>query len=119
MQHTRWSVILLVLLLLPLVAYANDELLKLQKDPGQWVMQRKNYAATGYSELNQITADNVKKTIAALQPELGFAFPMPEAGARDRSFRLMVKPDLWGKTVLVNLSGRGDKDVAQVRDLLA
>ena len=49
------------ILLLPLAAYANDELLKLQKDPGQWVMQRKNYAATGYSDLNQITVDNVKK----------------------------------------------------------
>jgi len=47
MQRTMWSVILLVLLLLPLAAYANDELLKLQQDPGQWVMQRKNYAATG------------------------------------------------------------------------
>src|SRR5438445_303581 len=61
MQRTMWSAILLVLLLLPLAAYANDELLKLQKDPGQWVMQRKDYAATGYSDLNQITADNVKK----------------------------------------------------------
>ena len=45
---------------MPLVAYSNEELLKLQKDPGQWVMQRKNYAATGYSELNQITTENVK-----------------------------------------------------------
>src|SRR5438128_9336771 len=61
MQRTSLTVIVLVLLLLPLVAYANDELLKLQQDPGQWVMQRKNYAATGYSDLNQITTDNVKK----------------------------------------------------------
>src|SRR5256885_5869296 len=36
---------------------------------------------------------------AALQPELGFAIPVPETGARDQSFRLMVKPDLWGKSV--------------------
>lgn len=61
MQRTMWSAILLIVLL-PLTAYANDELLKLQKDPGQWVMQRKNYAATGYSDLNQITVDNVKKS---------------------------------------------------------
>ncbi|MCU1357607.1 MAG: Tryptophan synthase beta chain, partial [Acidimicrobiales bacterium] len=27
-------------------------------------------------------------------------------------------PSLAGKTVLVNLSGRGDKDVAQMMDLL-
>jgi PQQ-dependent dehydrogenase (methanol/ethanol family) len=58
MSHAIWSAVLIVLL--PLVVYANDELLQLQKDPGQWVMQRKNYAATGYSELNQITVDNVK-----------------------------------------------------------
>ena len=61
MQRTRWSALLLLLLLIPFAAYANDELLRLQKDPGQWVMQRKNYAATGYSDLNQITVDNVKK----------------------------------------------------------
>src|SRR4051812_11041788 len=36
---------------------------------------------------------------AALQPELGFALPSPAIGARDQSFRLMVKPDLWGKAV--------------------
>src|SRR6266487_1992660 len=58
MSHAIWSAVLIVLL--PLVVYANDELLQLQKDPGQWVMQRKNYAATGYSELNQLTVDNVK-----------------------------------------------------------
>ena len=44
--------------------------------------------------------------IPALEPAHAIAYV-----ARD--------PDLRGKTVLVNLSGRGDKDVAQVRDLLA
>jgi lysophospholipase L1-like esterase len=29
------------------------------------------------------------------QPELKFAFPSPEAGAQDQSFRLIVRPDLW------------------------
>ena len=43
--------------------------------------------------------------IPALEPAHAIAYV-----ARD--------PDLRGKTVLVNLSGRGDKDVAQVRDLL-
>ncbi len=52
--------IVIGLLFVPVAAYSNEELLKLQTDPNQWVMQRKNYAATGYSELNQITADNVK-----------------------------------------------------------
>src|SRR6266511_1221616 len=58
--------IIVGLLLMPLMAYSNDELLKLQTDPGQWVMQRKNYAATGYSELNQINAVNVKNLKVAL-----------------------------------------------------
>jgi lanthanide-dependent methanol dehydrogenase len=64
MQRTIWSV-LLGLLLLPFTTHANDELLQLQRDPGRWVMQRKNYAATGYSELSQITAENVKHLKAA------------------------------------------------------
>jgi len=29
------------------------------------------------------------------QPDLRFAFPSPETGARDQSFRLIVRPDLW------------------------
>jgi hypothetical protein len=31
------------------------------------------------------------------QPELRFAFPSPETGARDQSFRLIVRPDLWSR----------------------
>src|SRR4029077_5969425 len=31
------------------------------------------------------------------QPDLRFAFPSPEIGARDQSFRLIVRPDLWGR----------------------
>ncbi len=30
------------------------------------------------------------------QPVLDFALPSPERGASDQTFRLMVKPDLWG-----------------------
>jgi lysophospholipase L1-like esterase len=30
------------------------------------------------------------------QPNLSLVFPVPEAGARDQSFRLIVKPELWG-----------------------
>ncbi|MBI3987996.1 MAG: methanol/ethanol family PQQ-dependent dehydrogenase [candidate division NC10 bacterium] len=59
MRRTIWSVLLIVLLL-PFAAYGNDELLKLQNDDGQWVIQRKNYSATGYSTLTQITPENVK-----------------------------------------------------------
>jgi lanthanide-dependent methanol dehydrogenase len=48
---------------------ANDELLKLQKDPNQWVMPTGNYANHRYSELNQINKDTVKN----LQPVWTFS----------------------------------------------
>src|SRR5260221_13734927 len=41
-------------------AAANDELIKLQKDPNQWVMPTGDYANHRYSELKQITKDNFK-----------------------------------------------------------
>ena len=42
------------------VAKANDELIKMQTDPNQWVMPAGNYANTRYSALDQINASNVK-----------------------------------------------------------
>jgi PQQ-dependent dehydrogenase (methanol/ethanol family) len=42
-------------------ASANDELLKLEKDPNQWVMPSGNYSGTRYSELKDINATNVSK----------------------------------------------------------
>lgn len=41
------------------MALANDELLQLQEDPGQWVMPNGSYAALNYSELDQINTENV------------------------------------------------------------
>ena len=41
---------------------------------------------------------------ATAQPELKFAFPNPEQGAVDQSFRMIVKPDVWGKEARVRLS---------------
>jgi lysophospholipase L1-like esterase len=38
------------------------------------------------------------------QPELKFAFPAPEQGARDQTFRLIVKPDAWGTQTRLRLS---------------
>ncbi|WP_296714639.1 lanthanide-dependent methanol dehydrogenase XoxF5 [Rhodoblastus sp.] len=46
-------------------AFANDSVLKAEKDPKQWVIQTGNYANTRYSELNQITAANVGKMAPA------------------------------------------------------
>jgi lysophospholipase L1-like esterase len=33
---------------------------------------------------------------ASAQPDLKMVFPAPKAGARDQSFRLIVKPETWG-----------------------
>jgi lanthanide-dependent methanol dehydrogenase len=41
-------------------AYANEDLIKLSKDPKQWVMPAGDYAAQRYSALKHITAANVK-----------------------------------------------------------
>ncbi len=38
------------------------------------------------------------------QPDLRFAFPSAEAGARDQTFRLIVRPDVWGSQVRLRLS---------------
>jgi PQQ-dependent dehydrogenase (methanol/ethanol family) len=42
-------------------AAANDELIKLQQDPKQWVMPTGDYFNQRYSKLNQINAGNVGK----------------------------------------------------------
>ena len=42
-------------------AYANDELIKMSQNPKDWVMPAGNYANQRYSQLKQITADNVGK----------------------------------------------------------
>src|SRR5215468_7370225 len=49
-----------LLVALPVVASANDELLKMQENSKDWVMPNGNYSSTRYSELNQITNENVK-----------------------------------------------------------
>ncbi len=46
-------------------AMANDELIKLSKDPNQWVMPTGDYANHRYSELKQINASNVKELAPA------------------------------------------------------
>jgi lysophospholipase L1-like esterase len=39
---------------------------------------------------------------ASAQPKLTFVFPVPEA--RDQSFRLIVRPDIWGTSARIRLS---------------
>ena len=60
MTSSRFWFIAPALALFAGAANANDELIKLSKDPNQWVMPAGNYANTRYSELNQINKDNVK-----------------------------------------------------------
>ena len=46
------------------------------------------------------------------QPEMKFAFPSPEQGARDQTFRLIVRPDAWGPQARIRLSNAfGNKPV--------
>ena len=41
---------------------------------------------------------------ATAQPDLSLVFPSPASGARDQSFRLIVRPDIWGPQTRVRLS---------------
>jgi len=47
-------------LVFPYSEVRAQDLVKMQRDPDQWVVPGKNYALTRYSELNQITTENVK-----------------------------------------------------------
>ena len=38
------------------------------------------------------------------QPNLSLVFPSPETGAREQSFRLIVKPELWGSRARLRFS---------------
>jgi lysophospholipase L1-like esterase len=41
---------------------------------------------------------------ASAQPVLTAVFPSPETGARDQTFRLIVRPDIWGGRARIRLS---------------
>ena len=41
---------------------------------------------------------------ASAQPVLSFAFPAAASGAHDQSFRLIVRPDLWGPVARLRFS---------------
>jgi lysophospholipase L1-like esterase len=40
----------------------------------------------------------------SVQPDQKFAFPDPAGGARNQTFRLIVRPDLWGRQARIRLS---------------
>src|SRR5215470_14130484 len=41
---------------------------------------------------------------ASAQPDQRFAFPVPANGARDQTFRMMVRPDVWGRQARLRFS---------------
>src|SRR3989442_10644800 len=46
------------------------------------------------------------------QPDMRLAFPSGETGARDQSFRMIVKPEIWGREARLRFSnGLGTKPV--------
>jgi len=46
------------------------------------------------------------------QPDLALVFPSAQTGARDQSFRLIVRPTLWGRSMRLRLSNAmGDRPV--------
>lgn len=54
-------VLMMLTITLPVITWANDELLALQKDDTQWALPGKDYAGTRYSTLDQINTWTVKK----------------------------------------------------------
>ncbi len=67
MRKTRFQGMLLAAIAtaVPVMALANDELLKLQDSPNYWVMQNGDFWAQRYSKLDQINAANASKLQAA------------------------------------------------------
>ena len=61
MKRLYASLLSATALTLSVPAFANDSVLKAEKNPKEWVIQSGNYANTRYSELNQINASNVGK----------------------------------------------------------
>src|SRR5215831_6470939 len=41
---------------------------------------------------------------ASAQPDQRFAFPVPASGARNQTFRLIVRPDVWGRQARLRFS---------------
>jgi lysophospholipase L1-like esterase len=41
---------------------------------------------------------------SSAQPVLKFAFPAPESGARDQTFRLILQPEIWGQKMRLRFS---------------
>ena len=73
-------------------------------------------AATGRARYEQVTDGEVLDAFQVLARTEGIIAALESAHAL--AWVLRARDELAGRTVLLNLSGRGDKDVAQVADLL-
>ncbi|MGH9273653.1 MAG: tryptophan synthase subunit beta [Acidimicrobiales bacterium] len=73
-------------------------------------------AATGRARYEKVTDDEVLDAFAVLARTEGIISALESAHAL--AWVLRAKDELAGKTVILNLSGRGDKDVAQVAEIL-
>jgi tryptophan synthase beta chain len=73
-------------------------------------------AATKRARYEAVTDDEVLVAFRALARTEGIIAALESAHAL--AWVLRAKDELAGKVVLLNLSGRGDKDVAQVAEIL-
>ena len=55
-------------------------------------------------QLDRVGARPYPVGFPTAQPELKFAFPSDEQGARNQTFRLIGKPDVWGPQARIRLS---------------
>jgi len=67
---------------------------------------------------NHITDDEAMDAFVWLSQAEGI-IPAFESSHAIAYLKKMKKEDIEGKTILVNLSGRGDKDMIQAQDILA
>ena len=56
------------------------------------------------SRLDRVISRSLPRRQSDRTPEMKFAFPIPEQGANDQSFRMIVRPDVWGKRARIRLS---------------
>ena len=81
-RYARVALMILVLLLSTTPAYAD-----------RWVA---SWAASAHGPY--------PAGYPTAQLELKFAFPVPEQGARNQTFRLIIRPDVWGRQARIRLS---------------
>ena len=59
MERNRFAIAIAGLVAFCTPSFANDEVIKLSEDPGNWAQQNGDYAHTRFSKLDQITTENV------------------------------------------------------------